>query len=179
MPPMALCVSRDGKQLFITDRDNGRVHVKRVSDGSHVRSMCGDNTPATSHHCLARYPSGICVSASGDDVIVADPNRSRLVVFRVADGALVRTIGSSAVSGDCYIGHVSGPFALCVSACGTWLFFSIEGSFLYVVRASDGVLVSTLSTGAYSMCVSPKTHELVCRGRSEAGEHVLSFYSCG
>jgi hypothetical protein len=71
-----------------------------------------------------------------------------------------------------------GPFAVCASMCGAWLFFSVAGSCIYVVRASDGVLVSTISTSAHSLCVSPATGELVCRGRSEAGGHVLRFYSC-
>ena len=168
--PMAMCVSGDGQHLFIADRDNGRVHAKRVTDGTHVHSTGGDGS------LLSRFPCGICVS--GDEVIVADSNRSRLVAYRAADGAHVRTIGSNVVSGDCFIDPLFRPYAVCVSKCGTWLFVSIAGRCIYVVRAADGVLVSSITTGAHSLCVSPSTGELVCSARNDEKEHVLQFYSC-
>jgi sugar lactone lactonase YvrE len=143
--PMPLALSPDDEHVLVADRDNGCVHVLRVSDGAHVRSTCNGDAPPDSLHRFARYPSGLCVSASGDHVFVADYNGRRVLAYRVVDGTHALTIS---LGGGIFANPLHGPRDVCVSACGEWLFIATGGA-VQVVRASDGELVSTIAaTGA-------------------------------
>lgn len=88
--------------------------------GDYVRTIGGDDADDAS--ALIKSPYGLCVSADGDLLFVADFGAHRVRVLRCADGALVHTIGAAMGAyggGDYELNH---PYSCCTSADGELLY---------------------------------------------------------
>ena len=85
------------------------MRVLRASSGELLRTYGGLQYGKADGQF--KHPYGVCMSSSGDELIVADTNNYRLQVIRAADGAHVRTRGTTnAGAGDA---HFNLPFHVC------------------------------------------------------------------
>ena len=62
--PAGLCMSADGKALFVADRGNSRIQLLRLSDGSPLASTRLDDTQLLAHHGQLRHPWGVALHGS-------------------------------------------------------------------------------------------------------------------
>lgn len=157
--PVGMCISHDGVLLFIVDLGRQQIQVLRTADGVLVRSIGAG--PLRSETCQFRMLRGVCVSRDGEFVYAAEQYQNRVQVFRVSDGAHMRSIALS----DGY--NTTGASGMCLSPCGNLLFVNVNENFnngsstpqLIILRTSDGLCVSSTSVSceqglSSGICVS-------------------------
>ena len=128
--PCGVCAS--GDFVHIADHMNKRVSAFLL-DGTFVR--CSSRLPGR--------PTGICVSASGEWLCVADDDRHRVHVLRAEDLALMRSIGTEG-SGAAQFSH---PRGVCLSPDDTLVFVADQGNHrVQVLRFLDGAHVRSIGS---------------------------------
>ena len=139
MEPLGIAFDGAG---HIVVANGSRVQVHRYSDGALVRTIGSEDRG----ECQLWSASGIAVDGEGN-VAVFDGERARVHVFRLSDGAHIRSIGSTG-SGN---GQFAGDFDYGLGG----LAFDSEGNLvvadsgnhrLQVLRYSDGTHVRTIGS---------------------------------
>jgi DNA-binding beta-propeller fold protein YncE len=88
--PRCLVVSKAG-ELFVVDRNNHRVQVFRVSDGTCLRQIGGVKGSGSGQFNL---PVDVALSPDETELLVVDPANHRIQVCRARDGQYLRGWGS-------------------------------------------------------------------------------------
>jgi sugar lactone lactonase YvrE len=132
-----LCISADGRRLFVTDKMWHRIVVLNVADGS--RSLLGGTIMGRSRTGteLGQFhtPHGICLSPNGDELFVVESGdridgniKGRVQVLRTADGLPIRTFGSE---------HLINPRDICISQDGEVFVSDISFNGYYSIQVFD------------------------------------------
>lgn len=125
--PHGMCVSLDNQLLFVADCDLSCVFVMRSSDGLLVRVIGTLGVPGNGPGEF-KSPDSLCLSPDGELLFVSDSHNNNVQVFRVADGAFLRSLG-----------EFESPMGVCLSPNGEWLYIAeVESGLVQVVRTSDG-----------------------------------------
>jgi DNA-binding beta-propeller fold protein YncE len=138
--PRGLVVSKAG-ELFVADRNNHRVQVFRVSDGTFLRQIGGAQGSGN-----GQFDTPVDVALSPDETVllVVDLNNHRIQVFRARDGQYLRGWGSRG-SAD---GRFDGPQSIVVTGSGEVVVadtynhrmcvFDLNGTFRRSIGAGSG-----------------------------------------
>lgn len=100
-------------------------------------------------------PYGVCISANGEELFVADAYNNRIQVLRISDGQVIRIIGSKGSSP----GQFNWPSGICISPNGTFL--AVADTYnerVQVFHTADGAHYRTLNKKfeyPSSVCYSP------------------------
>jgi len=181
MGPMGIAFHRSG-HLLVVDCSKVCVQVLRYSDGAHVRNIGAGQLEG---------PSGVAIDPDGN-VVVCDGHaygaNGIIQVFRLSDGALIRSIfspgGNGQFSGDCCVAF-DDEGNLAVS--------DNEKNRIQVLQYSGGLHLRTIGSegaGNGQFCgpnsiVFDRSGDLVvadsCNGRVQVlrymdGAHVRSFF---
>jgi DNA-binding beta-propeller fold protein YncE len=136
--------------ILVVNHDNHRVEMFRSSDGQHVRSiggaMRGEGGLGSKQLLM---PTGVCCDGSGKIVVHDGYSNGRLQVYRLSDGAHVRSIGSKG----------SGPGQF--QSAGH-LAFDVEGNL--VVSDVARIQVLEYSSGRHLRSIRSDTWEKVSTG---------------
>jgi hypothetical protein len=104
----SVCVSLKHRLVIVSDDYTKQLHMYSLDDGSLVRSVGGAGSGAGKFHFVC---GGLCVSADGDSVLVAESDNNRVQEVRVADGSWVRFVGVGALMRpqfvDCNAGFIA------------------------------------------------------------------------
>ena len=148
--PWGVCISPDGRELYVADQGNHRINVFNTIDGTSTRSFGQGQI---------KYPLDVCVSRDGEELYVSETFNLNggIQVLRISDGSRVRTIGNELDQNDSTDG-------LCLSPDNELLFVAC-GKKIEVFRTRDGahVLSSVFDEedGKLSgICLSPNGEEL-------------------
>jgi DNA-binding beta-propeller fold protein YncE len=88
----SLCVSVKHGRVVVSEwtPDGSQLNVHSLADGSLVRSI---GSKGSGEGQFNFYYGGLCVSADGDSVLVAECNNNRVQQLKIVDGSWVRFVG--------------------------------------------------------------------------------------
>ena len=122
LEPVGVCISPDGSELYVADRYNNRINVFNPIDGSYVCRLVGKRLVGK-RPIFLEQPKGICISADGELLYVADNNGVQ--VLRAGNSDHIRTI------------NVDDPLGLCLSHDNELLFVIMSRGDIVVFRTLD------------------------------------------
>jgi WD40 repeat protein len=132
-----VCISEDGKRLFVTDKMWHRIITINVADGSRVIIGGNGSDRNGSGTQLGQFknPHGICLSPNGDELFVVESGdilnggiKGRVQVLSAADGLPIRTFGSE---------HFTSPRDICISQDGEVFVSDISCNGYYSIQVFD------------------------------------------
>ncbi len=85
-----MCVALKHGLIIVSDHETKQLHMHSLADGSLLRSI-GSRGRGKGQFNFWR--GGMCVSADGDSVLVAESGNNRVQQVRIVDGAWVRFVG--------------------------------------------------------------------------------------
>lgn len=127
--PTGLCLSQDGKELYIANQGNHNILVLDTENGA-LR---------TYNDAQFVEPTGICISPSGE-LYIANQGKHNIVVLNSQNGARLRTYGSEG-RGD---GQFREPTGVCLSPDGELLFVADQGNDRVQVLHANGTHIQNI-----------------------------------
>jgi tripartite motif-containing protein 71 len=129
--------------IIVSEYLNHRVQVLRYSDGAYIRTIGGRGSGSgLLSHGVCPYPSGIAVDGQGN-VAVVDGGSDRVQVFRLSDGARIRSIGSKGSGNGEFTGGYGG---VAFDSEGNLVVADSGNHRVQVLRYSDGTHVRTIGS---------------------------------
>ena len=159
--PEGVCISPDGSELYVADRYNNRINVFNPIDGSYVCRLVGRRLVDETRIFLEE-PRGICISADGELLYVADFNGVQVLSV---DGAHIRTINVQNPPARWDEPHFP-PVGLCLSRNNDLLFVTTYFGDIVVFRTSDDTISTRFDIWVHrgpassNICLSPDGEEL-------------------
>ena len=87
--PFGMCLSSNGRIMFVTDTIHNCIQVRSVEDGKPITRL-RDSGASTRRN----RPSTVRISSDGQHLFVLETSNHRVVVLSIKDDCMVRAIGS-------------------------------------------------------------------------------------
>ena len=167
-----ICLSADGKLLFVADSGHHCVLVMSTTDGSHVYTIGGEDSGAA----RLQSPVAVCLVPDGRLLLVADRSSCQIQAYSTADGSPVRSLGSAHT--------LQAPSGVCVSPDGELCFVSDElNQCVQIFRLADGAHVRKYDRRVIpfgcpvALCTSPNGELLYVADCNMCRVHVIRISS--